>query len=298
MDIKVFEKVLTREDILNLPFEESNVKCKNIYQSKVILGIDIYRYSKYALVAQTLIPYIFHKIIYSVIDDLNKYEPLFFANYSQNTFNNNFINTGDGGYIILDTPIHGLLFSIYLSSRLKTYNTGNLYPKEYEITGEITYRYAMCLGELFNFEDNWFGPAIITCARILSIDKLNRFLLEENVKEWFEQNINGIETLLSLGLNNLREKSVLKKYFKDYNKDTRKSSLIIPPEGNDPGLINSNIINIKLSKIDTIEIKNDKISIYNLHLQVYIVRVTFQNAKDPEKYVISIGNLNVTGLSK
>ena len=118
------------------------------------------------------------------------------------------------------------------------------------------------------------------------------------MKEWFEQNINGIETLLSLGLNNLKEKSILKKYFKDYNQDSRKGSLIIPPKGNDPGLINSNIININLSKIDTIEIKNDKISIYNLHLQVYIVLVTFQNVKDPEKYVISIGNLNVTGLSK
>ena len=120
MDIKEFEKVLTKEDILNLPFEKSNAKSKNIYQSKVILGIDIYKYSKYALVAQTLIPYIFHKIIYSVIDDLNKYEPIFFADYSKTNFESNFINTGDGGYIILDTPLHGLLFSIYLSDRKST----------------------------------------------------------------------------------------------------------------------------------------------------------------------------------
>ena len=294
MTIEEFEKKVKNENGLLISSEELNTEINNMYKKKVVLGIDIYKYSKFPLDAQTLIPYIFYKIIDSVIYDLNRYEPIFFSDYSKKNFEHNFINTGDGGFIVLDTPLHGLLFSIYLSSKLKIYNTGKL-SDAIKITGEITYRYAMSFGEIFNFENNWFGPAIITCARILSVDKLNRFLIEENVKDWFDQNTNGIETMLSLGLNNLRKISILEKYFINYD-DSDMNSLIIPPKGNDPGLINSNLLKIELSKIDTIEIKNDKISIYNLYLQIYIVFVTFKTVENPDKYIISIGNTNVNGL--
>ena len=282
--------------LLEMPDECVAERCQELYQSKTVLGIDIYKYSKYELVAQTLIPYIFRKIIYSVVDDLQKYESVFFKDFTNEDFGEAFIGTGDGGYVILDTPLHALLFAIYLASKLKIYNTGKLAPHEYKVTGEITYRYAMSLGRVYQLEGNWFGPAIITCSRILSVDKLNRFLFEENAKNWFEQNLNGIESLLSLGLNNLRAKSAMKDFMTAKNTHGEKGSLMIPPEGNDPGLLNSNILNVTISKIADMEIKNDVISIYSVHLQVYIVYVTFQTLKDPDKYVISIGNLNVSGL--
>ena len=289
-----FRKALSR--LLDMPDECAAKGCENLYQSKTVLGIDIYRYSKYELLAQTVIPYIFRKMIYAVVDDLQRYEPAFFRDYTSKDFEKAFVGTGDGGYVILDTPLHGLLFAIYLASKMKIYNTGKLAPQEYKVTGEITYRYAMSLGGLYKLEDNWFGPAIITCSRILSVDKLNRFLFDENAKGWFEQNLNGIETILSLGLNNLRANSALKRFLTAKNAQTNKESIMIPQEGNDPSRLNSNILNVAISKIADMDIKNETISIYSVYLQVYIVYVTFKTVANPDKYVISIGNLNVAGL--
>lgn len=294
MKVDDFGRELRR--LMDMPAKRAAKDCEDLYETKTVLGIDIYKYSKYELLPQSVIPYIFHRIIYAVVEDLQRYESGFFRDYTKRDFEKAFIGTGDGGYLILDSPLHALLFAIYLASKMQIYNTGKLTPREYKTTGEITYRYAITLGRLFQLEGNWFGPAIITCSRILSVDKLNRFLFDENAKEWFDEKINGIETLLSLGLNNLRTNSATKGLLAPKSAHTKKESIMIPTEGNDPGLLNSNILNVTISKIADMDVKNDTISIYSLHLQVYIVYVTFETVDNPEKYVISIGNLNVAGL--
>lgn len=282
--------------LLEMSDQCAGESCESLYEQKTVLGIDIYRYSKYELLPQTIIPSLFRRVIYSAVDDLRKYESTFFRDYSDHDFENAFISTGDGGFVILDTPLHALLFAIYLASKLKIYNTGRLSAREYRITGEITYRYAMCFGGVYQLEKNWFGPAIITCARILSVDRLNRFLLDEKTNDWFDQNLNGVETLLSLGMNNLSSNDALKPFLSPEKVGGGKGSLMLPELGNDPGRINSNILNVTVSKIGDLEVKKDTISVYSVHLQVYIVYITFETVQSPEKYVVSVGNLNVAGL--
>ncbi len=276
----------TEEKYLETVFESS---LKGEYRCKTVLGIDIYQYSKYKRNAQSLIPFIVIDIMNDTITKLNEYESIF-NNIQYDNFRKNFINTGDGGYIIFENPIYAIIYLIYFSFALQQYNTKIKYPNIYKIVGNISVRYSLTMDDIFSFENNWYGPAIISCSRILSKDKLNRFLIDENVKIWFDHNFNGIETLSCIGLNNIKEplNNILQKDVVEYK------SLIIPKEGDRPG--KSNIININLSKIGKIEIKNDYISIYNLHIQVYLVLKAVNDPKLIEKYIITIGNLNTSGI--
>lgn len=48
------------------------------------------------------------------------------------------------------------------------------------------------------FFSNFYGSAIINCARIISKDRLNRCLIDAETNKWFLHNTNGIETLTCL----------------------------------------------------------------------------------------------------
>ena len=85
------------------------------YIKKAVLGVDVYRYSKYRKYAQTLIPYVLHRLYEDTVTDLTRYEQSFFADLSLKSFKSHFIDTGDGGFIIFDTPFHALFFAVYFA---------------------------------------------------------------------------------------------------------------------------------------------------------------------------------------
>ena len=73
-----------------------------------------------------------------------------------------------------------------------------------------------------------------------------------------------------------------------------RESLLMPEHGSNPG--NSNIVAVNLSKIGAVESKGDIVSVYNLHLQSYIVVFLTAEPDRPQKYIVTIGNLNPSGI--
>lgn len=160
-----------------------------------VLGIDIYRYGMFRHLEQTLIPSIFKIFFDKTIQLCLQSNEFIFQYYDKKKIENSFISTGDGGFLILDTPLHSVLFAINFEIVVRAYNSYHLFPKLRNIIGAISLRYAITYDALFSFDDNFYGSAIINNSRILDKDSLNRCLLDENTYNWFLTNIDGIENL-------------------------------------------------------------------------------------------------------
>jgi len=297
----------------------------DIFSQYTVLVIDIYQYSKYPLLEQSLIPFLFQSI-YSETAVLcvsnNEYifqnyiinnknlenliaEP---ANYKAgkglqitkllvNDMQKHFICTGDGGYQLFETPIHALCFAMFFEYVLRSYNSFAFLPKLRAIVGELTCRYVVTLDDVYRFDNKYFGTAIINNARLLSKNKLNRFLLDEKTYKWFLLNCNGLETLKSFTLGEVSKIPALKNYNKKF---LNKNSLIffngILEEFRQIYSPNSNIESVDIMKIGQVEIKTKPYSIYNA-----VIKYIFwpQDLKNPNKYrkiVCTLGNYNIAGL--
>ena len=238
---------------------------------KAVLGLDIYHYSQYHFVEQSLIPLIFNTIYYQTINECLGLESFIFQNYQEETFLSDFIDLGDGGFQIFNNPLDAIIFSIFFQANIRAYNSNQFSSLRnlIKITGEITLRYALTYDLIYNYEKNHYGPAIINNSRILSKDKLNRFLFDENVLNWFYETFFGIENIQTLA----------------YPEDFKKIGLIFhlsPHEIND-------IITTHVQKIGIIKSKDSKLSCYSLHLQVYLYK---EDINTFSKFIITLGNLN------
>lgn len=280
-------KKLTIEDIDEI-IQKFKTNTKDISKEldkyvtkRAILGLDIYRYSQYAKLPQILIPHLF-KYLYNVtVDNCINQEPSIFKNYTKESLEDCFIDTGDGGFQIFETPFEATIFAIYFQANVVRYNSNYESTKELnDIIGDITLRYTLTYDDIYSYENNHYGSGIINCARILSKDKLNRFLIDENVKEWFIKHINTIENLAFL---DLKEEHT---HFDFINISSEFESIIFGEEI-------PKIKNIDLMKIGEVKSKMDTLSIYNLHIQtlMYTTNTGFN------KLVITLGNLNSLGLN-
>ena len=186
---------------------------------KSVLGIDIYRYSKYPTFEQILIPVIFQVLYEKAIEYSIGYNQFIFQNFNKGKIAENFISTGDGGFQILDTPMHSLLFAINFSIVLRQYNSFHFFPRLRKIIGELNLRYTLTFDEIYKYENNFFGNAIINNSRIIGKDSLNRCLLDHNTFEWFMVNLNGIENLQNYMLNDLLDIDEFSTYDKKHIND-------------------------------------------------------------------------------
>ncbi len=257
--------------------------CNDNYSLKSILGIDVYKYSQYKLKQQTLIPLIFNALYKQTIYDCMIYENFFFDKYKESDFIKNFIATGDGGFHIFDNPLQALIFSCIFHFNLKKFNTSESYPKIKEFIDEIDIRYTITYDKIFKYDNNFFGSAIINNSRILSKDKLNRFLLDENVVKWFNKEINSLENLQILNLQKFKKIDYFSK------NDFSKESVFFKN--------NSAIKKLDLLKIGKVESKDSSLNIYNLHVQFIIFSIGENIDKKYNEYVVTIGNLNVSGIN-
>jgi hypothetical protein len=260
--------------------------------SKSVLGIDIYQYSSYGEFEQTLIPFLFKKLLHTTIELCLEHHPFIFQKYSRDIIEKNFISTGDGGFLIFDNPMHSLLFASNFAVVLRIYNAFHFFPRLRKIIGGLSIRYAITYDKIYKYANNFFGRAIINNARILAKDGLNRCLIDQYAHTWFTTNIEGLENLQVMTIDdiaNIHEFSL-----EDYDKSLLKSTedMIFSKEPTRrQGIINSDIL-----KIGNIKSKETLLNVYNLHLQVSLKLTNDDDPAQQKVVTVSLGNLNTAGI--
>lgn len=258
------------------------------WQKHAVLGLDIYKYSKMEEVPQAVVPVVFDLIYDEAISFCLGTEPTIFHSCDSQWFADRFISTGDGGFQILANPLQALLFAMSFQNILHLFNTYHFYPKFRSLLDSLTLRYCLTYDHVYRYKDNYYGRAIISNARVMSMDKLNRFLMDENAMDWFAITLNGIETLRIASVSNMIQR------------------LNIPPNVPVKSLhfqaphVKSNqsiAINLIIAqKIRQMSPKGDLVSAYNVYLQ-YLA--AFRHETDTGKgadFVMSLGNTNSVDL--
>ncbi len=259
------------------------------FTKKSVLGIDIYQYGMYKHLEQTLIPTVFKILFNRAIKLCLENNRFVFQNYTKEKIENSFISTGDGGFIIFDSPLHSLFFAINFELTVRAYNSYHLYPKLRDIIGSISLRYAITYDTVFHFDDNYYGSAIIFNSRILERDSLNRCLIDQDTYNWFLINIDGIENLQVLTINEIANIYEFTEYDRKYIQED--NEIMDSKVSRFSGIINSDI-----SKIGQIASKTMYLNIYNLHLQVTMKASASTESMDKRTITISLGNLNTAGI--
>ncbi len=303
IDYDVIKKILDDKD-RRVVFEKTNIipdhtELKNelteyIDYAKIgkksVLGIDMYQYSSFGEFEQTLIPFLFKTLFDATINLCFQNHPFIFQKYTKKDIENNYISTGDGGFLIFDNPVHSLLFAANFAIILRAYNAFHFYPKLRKIIDGINMRYAITYDKIYKFNNNYYGRAIINNARILIKDNLNRCLMDEYTHTWFTTNLDGVENLQIATLDDIAN---IYEFNKNYDRDLiKKGDEIFENESSRRyGIINSDIL-----KIGMIKSKETSLSIYNLHLQVTIRLYNDENREQNRLITVSLGNLNTTGI--
>jgi hypothetical protein len=256
-----------------------------------VLGIDIYGYSQFKPHIQPFIPFLFEEIYNHTLHLLFQNFHYIFQTSSKEIFQSSFISTGDGGYQIFDTPLHAVIFALTFEAILRFYNSSHMYIRLGKMAGELSLRYAFTLDNLYNYKDDYYGPAIINNSRLLSSDKLNRALLDENTYQWFLRSIMGIENLQTIGLKNISKIPE----FKDYSWDKAEkghNALIF---------INNDVFHLEgikavdIQKIGIVRVKQTELVAHNLHIQALLEYTDIFN--QDMRFTVSLGNLNMTGIT-
>jgi len=247
------------------------------------LGVDIYKYSQYKLLAQTLVPMLFLKIRNVTYKNCLNSESFLFQGVKRAELEKRFIDIGDGGFFIFKDPLQALIFSIYFQANMTKYNSGHADFSEYhDVIGPITFRYCMTFDFVYSFNKNFYGSGIINNARILSKDKLNRYLIDENVLEWFIANFRGVENLSEI----------------DADTDFAKLEYFSKLKGKPCSGVFHKKLGLKdiiVQKIGEVKSKATELSVYSNYFKVRMD----ENAPEENfnKYTVTLGNLNPSGIS-
>lgn len=287
----IFEKTNIVPDEGELMNELRGMLCADDIPRRSVLGLDIYQYSSYGECEQMLIPFLFKTMFSTTIDLCLENHPFIFQKYTKEKIEKSFISTGDGGFLIFDTPLHSLLFACNYSIVLRIYNAYHFFPRLRKIIGGLSTRYAITYDKIYNYSDNFYGRAIINNARILSRDSLNRCLIDEDTHKWFTLNIDGMENLQVLTIEDVSHIYEFNQGYDTTSLTTKEDKIFGHEANRQKGIINSDIL-----KIGKIKAKESDINIYNLHLQV---TMKLENNDDPTQMkivTVSLGNLNTSGI--
>jgi len=263
------------------------------YKQCTVLGLDLYGYSKFEIDKQTLIPLIFDLIYQKTIEDIKTDENCFFDGYS---FDDNFISTGDGCFQIFKNPIQAFIFNINFFTILHRYNASRFYPEFNIYVGELFFRSCITKGKIFTYEKNHYGPAIITNARILSRDRLNRFLIDADTYKWFLLKIDGVENISEITVEELFEILEIDIGLSGRTAIFRTNETFNINPDNKYGREYGKIRSCHVQKIGDISAKADIFSVYNIELQVYVYIFDPGRKEIGKGMVVSIGNGNNLGI--
>lgn len=265
-----------------------------------VVGIDIYRYSQFSPEKQMFVPHLFDLIYEHSWQLITQNFSFLFQHYDAVDRPREhklyikpkeyFISTGDGGYQILETPIHAVIYILIFATILRLYNSDYFMRKLHAKIGNIEVRYTITQDDIYKYRNNFYGASIINNARILSKDRLNRLLIDRNTYDWFLNRTLGIENLMSLDLLEIMKIEEFSKY---EDNTTRGNNALITI---DPTAMQKEGIKaIDVQKIGKIKSKESDLDIYNLHMQAVIHFFAFFQEK--EKIItVSVGNLNTSGI--
>jgi hypothetical protein len=262
-----------------------------------VLGFDIYGYSSnYKKMEQSLIPFVFNLIHELTIVQCLNVENFIFQNEDQTKITKRFISTGDGGFQILDTPLHAIVFLVIFSFNLRQFNSYHLFPKLRQLINEINIRYVITTGDLYHYYyqnyDNYYGYSIIKNSRILSTDKLNRLLIDHETYDWFMKRINGVENLVNITMMDIAE-NISEFNYLDFDKKNYYKSFVFNNTDSEKVF---GIKSCKILKLHDVKAKSDNLNIYNLFLEFYSIVTDITNGENINKFTISIGNINAGGI--
>ena len=287
-------------DLLNEFFDN---KLLDKFLMRAVLGIDIYQYSQYREKIQALVPYCFRFLYDIAFTNCLKSEPLIYYNYRELSINEKitkfqsyFIDTGDGGFQIFKSPLQAIVFACYFASTVHLFNAYRITPHLREIIGEISLRYALTYDKCYKYNfwehSNYYGSSIINNARIMSKDKLNRFLIDENSYNWFMKKIDGVENLPLLDSEQILK---IEKIDNELDKlPASPDSLFRPKAYKSTDYYLSHIKSSHIQKIGQIKAKSQVIGIYNVNLQC---QTALHRNNEVQKVVSTLGNLNPMGLT-
>lgn len=271
-----------------------------LIDKKAVLGIDIYHYSQYEENRQVLIPVVFKMLINETIQWCEDDERIIFSNIDWTDYP--FIDTGDGGFFLFDTPLQAYTFALNFYIQLKVFNTGHMYPKLHHFIGDITLRSCITYDDVYKMGENYYGAAIIHNSRILSTDKLDRFMIDENTNTWFNSTLLGIDRMKYFTLdqlfkekveenkkNNIENHSLYRATINEVERKLKTNEKEKRPY--------TGIESVHIQKIGTIQVKMNKLSIYNIETQITTLVSDENNEKEKFYFVTSVGNLNPSGLT-
>ena len=260
------------------------------FKRVAVLGIDIYRYGLYKHLEQTMIPALFKVLFDKAIRLCLEDNQFVFQNYTKEKIEKSFISTGDGGFLIFETPLHALFFAINFEVMVRAFNAYHHFPKLRKIIGSLSLRYAITHDTIFHFENNYYGSAIINNARILEKDGLNRCLLDQHTYEWFLTNIDGIENLQTYTIDDIANIYEFTTYDKSLI-NTGENDIINTRLSRHTGIINSDIL-----RIGQFHTKEVLMNIFNLHLQITLYAYADDKKDSKRRITVSLGNLNTSGI--
>lgn len=263
-----------------------------------VLGIDIYKYSEFAVLEQALIPRLFSEIYNQTCSLVVQNFQYLFQKYTSREFSfltctagKYFIGTGDGGYQIFQTPLHSIIFASVFEAVVRQYNTRHFMTKVFDLVGPITLRYAVTLNSIYSDGSSFYGKAIIDNARILSKDKLNRLLVDENTFHWFQLTCFGIENLTSLSLADVSQMSEFQSYDSKYMTEEKNELIYLDKEK----IRSEGIKLVVAQKLGPLIAKSSRIQVYNVGMQVRSKFGMFLQTRTIE-FTYSLGNLNAGGI--
>ena len=253
---------------------------------KSVLGIDIFKYSKYDYAKQKLIPIIFRYLVSCTIDSCFLLESNFTFHYDKESILKEMIDTGDGGFLVFQNPIDTIIFLTYFAANLHSFNSYHSYPNLRKYIGPLTIRFAITYDKVYQIDSNFYGPAIINNARIMSRDKLNRLLIDGNTYDWYLLNTNGIENILLISIEHLFRQKPLAGLTRDQVK-----SLIFKNDKGSPV-----IKNVFCQKLERINVKDDNFDVYNLIIQICLFMYDDEKVDEHTAFITTIGNMNCNGI--
>ena len=260
---------------------------------QAVLGFDVYRYSQMKPLPQSLVPFVVRLLYSEACRRLRADCPYLFRDTDDKEFRTDFIDTGDGGFQILSTPIHSVAFAVGFESLLRAFNSYAFFPcLRKQFNADLIVRYAITYDGVFSFEGNHYGPGIINNGRIIAKDRLNRCLIDQGTFDWFTRNIRGVENLSCIGLQDLQR---LPDFKENDESLAGQDNQMFPPRGGFQLI--SAWKDIDILKIGDISVKDDRVSIYSLHLHL---QFGYGDDKDDSKsvpYTVTLGNLNTSGIS-
>jgi hypothetical protein len=259
-----------------------------------VLGFDVYQYSHLPQEKQIFVPLVLQKAYNYAVDLLKDNFTFLFQKVEKLDLKNGLISTGDGGFLILETPLHSIVLGLVLETVFRMFNSKRFLPRLRKIVGDVTIRYAITYNNVYKFKEKYFGSAIINNSRLLGKDKLNRLLIDSETYEWFMESIAGVENLQTLTLEELQQKRDFVNYDKNLFDGQNANALIPAMHVQNIALKDEGIKSVDIQKLGLIKSKGTELDAYNLHIQAIIeFKIILQEAM---LFTVSLGNLNISGI--